>query len=192
MRGWAQAGRCRLSGRPSAFGAARANFPPRRRPLPAPRSAPGPRPAAPPPPVPLLPPPLLLPEDESGLYISELPRGEGKRKERRTDGKKKGAGVGGLLQQNAQPERWEAAEPSVRASPAALLLCALSLVYPLPSPSPFNLRQPYRQLTHIVSILLTYSYSQGQDPGCCRSAPPIVLQQHAHSPAAPISGELSL
>lgn len=53
--------------------------------------------------------------------------GRREKKEGRT-GRKGSGGGGGLLQQSAQPERWEAAEPSVRASPAALLLCDLSLV----------------------------------------------------------------
>lgn len=115
---------------------------------------------------------------------------------RKKDGREeKGAGVGGVCSSKARSPSDGRRQSQVSGPPPPRSYSAICLWSSLPPPpplSPFNLRQPYRQLTHIVSILLTYSYSQGQDPGCCRSAPPIVLQQHARSPAAPISGVLSL
>lgn len=120
-------------------------------------------------------------------------RGEREGEKRKKDGREeKGAGVGGLAPAKRAARAMGGGTAKCQGLPRrAPTLRSVSDLTP-PPPSPFNLRQPYRQLTHIVSTLLTYSYRQGQDPGCCRSAPPIVLQQHARSPAAPISGELSL
>lgn len=120
-------------------------------------------------------------------------RGEREGEKRKKDGREeKGAGVGGLAPARRAARAMGGGTAKCQGLPRrAPTLRSVSGLTP-PPPSPFNLRQPYRQLTHIVSTLLTYSYRQGQDPGCCRSAPPIVLQQHARSPAAPISGELSL
>lgn len=97
-RGWTQAGRSCLSGLSLASVKPQPNFPRRRRRrrllLPASRSAPSPRPAARPPTA--APPtgvPLMLPEDGSGLHISKLPRGEGKRgKKKKKEGKKREQG----------------------------------------------------------------------------------------------------
>lgn len=185
-RGWTQAGRSCLSGLSLASVKPQPNFPRRRRRrrllLPASRSAPSPRPAARPPTA--APPtgvPLMLPEDGSGLHISKLPRGEGKRGKKKKKKERKGS--------REKRAGWREGEVGcTTANHGALLMGGSSyagrskvseLRHPLctntysklclwpvpPPPSPFNLRKPYRQLT-VVSILLTYSYSQGQDPGC--------------------------
>lgn len=196
-------GSSQQSGRPLASATGRANFPRRRRrrrPLPAPRSAPRCAPASRRAAAP-------GPAAAAGRWIraahqrTTTGRGERRKREGRTDGRKeKGGGLGVRYGKPRSPsdgrrrlgrrEQGKVSELPPLHTNTYSTLCLWS-VHPRPPPSPqspFNLRKPYRQLTHSRQHPAYLFIQSGSGSGllliCSLDS---LMETHAHSLYASIS-----